>query len=77
MVYIQENTRTKMFRLINLRFSRIPNTLFKHGDLVAIQDIHKGECIRIPAPTKILRTKEEKKEITRLAEISYNFAIRN
>ena len=62
---------TSMFRLVNLRFSRVPNTLFRKGDLVATQVIQKGECIRIPAPEQIHRTKEERKEIERLAEVAY------
>jgi hypothetical protein len=60
-----------MFRLVNLRFSRVPNTLFRKGDLVATQVIQKGECIRTPAPEQIHRTKEERKEIERLAEMAY------
>ena len=64
-----------MFRLVNLRFSRVPNTLFHRGDLVAKHTIHKGECIRIPAPKRIHRTKEERKEIERLAEMSYKHAL--
>lgn len=63
-----------MFRLVNLRFSRVPNTLFRKGDLVATKVIQKGECIRIPEPKKIHRTKEERKEIDRLADMSYKHA---
>ena len=63
-----------MFRLVNLRFSRVPNTLFRKGELVATQVIQKGECIRIPTPKKIHRTKEERKEIDRLADMSYKHA---
>ena len=63
-----------MTRLASLRFSRVPNTLFRKGDLVASQVIQKGECIRIPAPKKIHRTKEEMKEIERLADMSYKHA---
>jgi len=66
-----------MFRLVNLRYSHLPNTLFRKGDLVAIQDIRKGECIRLPAPKKILRSEEEKKEIRRLADVTYEFALKN
>jgi len=66
-----------MYRLVNLRFSRFPNTLFHHGDLVAIQNIHKGECIRIPRPEKPLRSKEERKEINRLATMTHRLAIKN
>ena len=43
-----------MFRLVNLRLSRVPNTMFRRGDLVATEVIQKGECIRIPAPEKML-----------------------
>ena len=68
---------SNMFRLVNLRFSRLPNTLFRKGDLVAIQDIRKGERIRPPAPEKILRTREEKEEIQRLADETYTFAVKN
>lgn len=64
-----------MFRLVNLRFSRFPNTLFKKGNLVAIQNIRKGERIRPPAPKKISRTTEEKKEIQRLADMAYKHAL--
>ena len=64
-----------MFRLVNLRFSRFPNTLFKKGNLVAIQDIRKGERIRPPAPEKIHRTKDEKEEIRRLADMAYKHAL--
>ena len=64
-----------MFRLVNLRFSRAPNTLFRRGDLVASQVIQKGECIRIPAPEKIHRTKEERREIDRLADMLYKHAM--
>ena len=64
-----------MFRLVNLRFSRAPNTLFRRGDLVAMQDIKRGECIRIPAPEKTHRTKEERREIDRLADMSYKHAL--
>ena len=64
-----------MFRLVNLRFSQFPNTLFKKGNLIAIHDIQKGERIRPPAPKKISRTKEERKEIERLAEMSYKHAL--
>ena len=63
-----------MFRLVNLRFSRASNTMFRKGDLIATQVIHKGECIRIPAPEKIHRTKEERREIDRLADMSYKHA---
>ena len=76
-VYIRLITFSNMFRLVNLRFSRFPNTLFRKGELVAIQDIRKGECIRPPAPPKILRTKEERKEIERLADETYTFATKN
>jgi len=62
---------SNMFRMVNLRFSRAPNTFFHKGDLVAAQKIQKGECIRIPAPEQIHRTKEEQKEIDRLADMSY------
>ena len=65
---------SSMYRLVNLQFSRVPNTVFRRGDLVASQVIQKGECIRIPAPEKIERTKEERKEINRLAEMSYKHA---
>lgn len=63
-----------MFRLVNLRFSRIPNTVFRRGDLVASQVIQKGECIRIPAPKKIHRSKEDRREVDRLADMSYKHA---
>ena len=63
-----------MFRLVNLRFSRVPNTLFRKGDLVASHVIQKGECIRIPAPKKIYRSKEERREVDRLADVSYEHA---
>lgn len=63
-----------MFRLVNLRFSRAPNTMFRRGDLVATELIQKGECIRIPAPEKIHRTKEERREVDRLADMSYKHA---
>lgn len=66
-----------MFRLINIRFSRIPNTLFNKGQLVAVQDIRRGETIRPPAPEKIIRTKADREELTRLANESYRFAIKN
>ena len=65
---------SSMFRLVNLRFSRAPNTLFRRGDLVAMQDIKQGECIRVPAPKKIHRTKEERREVDRLADMSYKHA---
>ena len=64
-----------MFRLVNLRFSHVSNTLFRRGDLVAARVIQKGECIRIPAPEKIHRSKEERKEIDRLADMSYKHAL--
>lgn len=63
-----------MFRLVNLRLSRASNTMFRKGDLIATQVIQKGECIRIPAPEKIHRTKEERREIDRLADMSYKHA---
>lgn len=63
-----------MFRLVNLRLSRAPNTMFRRGDLVATEVIQKGECIRIPAPEKIHRTKEERREVDRLADMSYKHA---
>ena len=63
-----------MFRLVNLRLSRAPNTMFRRVDLVATEVIQQGECIRIPAPEKIHRTKEERREVDRLAEISYKHA---
>lgn len=63
-----------MFRLVNLRLSRVPNTMFRRGDLVATEVIQKGECIRIPAPEKIHRTKEERREIDRLADMAYKHA---
>jgi len=66
-----------MFRLVNIRFSRFPNTLFREGNLVAIQHIRKGECIRVPTPLKIHRSLNEKKEIDRLADVSYQHAIKN
>lgn len=62
---------TSMFRLVNLRFSCVPNTFFHKGDLVAAQNIQKGECIRTPAPEQIHRTKEEQKEIDRLVDMVY------
>ena len=65
-----------MFRLVNLRFSRASNTMFRKGDLIATQVIQKGECIRIPAPERIHRSKEERKEIDRLADMAYKHAIR-
>lgn len=64
-----------MFRLFNLRLSQIPNTMFSEGNLIAIHDIRKGHCIRTPAPGKTHRTKEERKEIDRLAEMSYKHAL--
>ncbi len=64
-----------MFRFVNLRFSHVPNTLFRKGDLVASQVIQKGERIRPPAPEKIHRTKEEKEEIQRLADMAYKHAL--
>lgn len=63
-----------MFRLVNLRLSRASNTMFRKGDLIATQVIQKGECIRIPAPERIHRTKEERKEIDRLADMAYKHA---
>ena len=66
-----------MYRRLNIRCSRIPNTLFRKGNLVAVQDIRRGECIRIPMPRKIKRTQKEKKELGRLANVSYSHAINN
>lgn len=62
---------SSMFRLVNLRFSRAPNTKFRKGELVATQVIQQGECIWIPAPKRVHRTKEERREIDRLADMSY------
>ena len=66
-----------MFRLVNLRFTRFPNTVFDRGELVACRNISKGQRIRIPVPDKKLRTCAEMSEIRRLAEESYKHAIRN
>lgn len=67
----------KMFRLVNIRSSRFPNTLIWKGGLIATRDIRRGDRIRVPAPEKILRTREEKEEIRRLAQETYTFAIKN
>ena len=66
-----------MYRLVNLRFSRIPNTMFRRGDLVAIQDIRRGECIRVPRPKRVYRSAKDRKEIDRLGDVSYWHAIKN
>lgn len=66
-----------MYRLLNVHCSRIPNALFKKGNLVAIQDIRRGELIRVPMSRKIKRTKKERKELDRLAGVSYSHAINN
>ena len=66
-----------MYRILNVRCSRIPNALFKKGNLVAIQDIRRGELIRVPMPRKIKCTPKERKELDRLAGVSYSHAINN
>lgn len=66
-----------MYRLLNVNCSRLPNTIFRKGDLVAMQDIRRGDCIRVPMPKNIPRAKEDRKEINRLARESYKFAVKN
>ena len=65
----------KMYRLVNVMVSRFPNVLFRRGDLVAIQDIRKGERIRAPQVKKKHRTKDERDEIDRLADMAYLHAL--
>lgn len=66
-----------MFRSLHLRFSRIPNCIIRSGNLIATQDIRRGERIRIPAPKVIHRTKKDREEVERLAVVSYSHAINN
>lgn len=66
-----------MYRILNVHCSRIPNVLFKKGNLVAANDIRKGELIRVPMPRKIKRKPKERKELNRLARVSYQHAINN
>lgn len=76
-VYYKHYFFLKMYRLLNIQCSRIPNALFKKGNLVAVQDIRRGDCIRVPMPRKIKRTRKERKELDRLAGVSYSHAINN
>ena len=66
-----------MLGYLKLRFSRMPNCIIRSGNLIATQNIRRGERIRIPAPRVIHRTIKERKEIDRLADISYSHAINN
>jgi hypothetical protein len=66
-----------MFRSLHLRFSRNPNCTVRSGYLIASQDIRRGDRIRIPAPKLIYRTKKERREVDRLADVSYSHAINN
>lgn len=66
-----------MFRMVNLRTSHAANTFLKKGNVVATRDIQKGEFIRVPKPSRIHRTLKERKEIDRLADMSYYHAVKN
>ena len=64
-----------MYRLVNVRFSRMANVKFQEGELVATRMIRRGQPIRVPEPKKIQRSLEEEREIERLAEMSYQHAL--
>ena len=66
-----------MFRQIPLRFSLMPNCRLRAGNIIATQNIRRGERIRIPPPKVIYRNQEDKNEINRLADVSYRHAINN
>lgn len=66
-----------MFRYVKLTMSHNPNALFKKGTLVAVQDIHRGERIRIPYHKLGVRKIEEREELKRLSEVSKQHARRN
>ena len=76
-VYFKECFFLNMFRIVNLRTSHAANTFLKSGKLVATRDIQKGESIRVPKPDRIHRTLKERKEIARLADMSYYHAMKN
>lgn len=56
---------------------RRPNVIMKKGKLIATKMIRAGESIRLVNHEPLRRSKEERREIDRLAKMAREHAFRN
>ena len=60
-----------------VRYAAVYNACLKKGVLYAVRPIRPGEEVTVPFPETNVRDTDEKEEIDRLAEMSYEHATRN